>query len=372
MSVLQTTPLNAFHRRNGGRMVDFAGWDMPVQYKSILDEHKAVRTRAGLFDVSHMGQLRLSGAGAAAALETLVPADIAGLAPGRQRYTFFTTENGGILDDLMVANEGGQLSLVVNASRKASDLEHLRAGLAERCQVGRLEERALLALQGPLAVVVMSRLAPQAAALAFMSVARMTLGGIACVVSRSGYTGEDGFEISVEAGNAERLARLLLDEEGVAPVGLGARDSLRLEAGLPLYGHDLDEATTPIEASLAWAIQKSRRPAGERAGGFPGADTIFDQLGKGPRRKRVGIAPGGRAPVREGEVLHDHAGRAIGAVTSGGFGASVDGPIAMAYVETQFSAPGTQLTALPRGKPRACRVASLPFFPHRYYRGAGR
>jgi aminomethyltransferase len=366
------TPLHALHLELGARMVPFAGYDMPVQYPAgIIAEHLHVRAQAGLFDVSHMGQLRLSGADAAAALETLVPADIAGLAAGRQRYTFFTASNGGILDDLMVGNDAGQLVLVVNAVRKAFDLARLQSSLAARCDVGPLEERALLALQGPLAAEVMARLCPLAAAFAFMGAARVTLGGTACFVSRSGYTGEDGFEISAAAGDAERLARLLLAQEGVAPAGLGARDSLRLEAGLPLYRHELDESTTPIEAGLEWAIPKVRRPGGARAGGFPGEQAIFAQLATGASRRRVGILPEGRAPVREGEALHDAEGRAVGAITSGGFGASVDGPVAMGYVEPRCVAPGTLLTALPRGKPRVCRVTPLPFFPHRYYRGAG-
>lgn len=365
------TPLYALHLEFGARMVPFAGYEMPVQYPpGIIAEHRHVRSHAGLFDVSHMGQVRISGADAALALETLLPADIAGLAPGRQRYTFFTTANGGILDDLMVANDGGELVLVVNAACTASDLARLRS-LEPRCHVGLLEDRALLALQGPGAVGVMQRLAPAAAALGFMGAAHSSVGGLACFVSRSGYTGEDGFEISVAAGDAERLARLLLAEKGVAPVGLGARDSLRLEAGLPLYGHDIDESTTPVEAGLAWAIPKVRRPGGARAGGFPGDQAIVAQLAAGAQRTRVGVVPEGRAPVREGAVLHDALGRPVGKVTSGGFGASIDGPVAMAYVEPGFAAPGTQLTALSRGKPRACRVATLPFFPHRYYRGAG-
>ena len=364
------TPLYALHLELGARMVRFAGYDMPVQYPAgILAEHLHVRSRAGLFDVSHMGQIRLSGPDAAAALETLVPADIVGLAPGRQRYTCFTNPSGGILDDLMVANDAGQLVLVVNAACKAADHARLCAGLAARCEVGPLEARALLALQGPSAAKIMSRLCPQAGELAFMSVAHLRLGGTACFVSRSGYTGEDGFEISVASTDAERLARLLLAEEGVAPAGLGARDSLRLEAGLPLYGHDLDEATTPIEAGLAWSIQKSRRLAGARAGGFPGAERVFDQLARGALRRRIGILPEGRAPVREGEVLQDASGRAVGTVTSGGFGASVNGPIAMAYVEAESASPGTRLIAISRGKPRACSVVTLPFFAHRYYRG---
>lgn len=364
------TPLYALHLELGARMVPFAGYAMPVQYPAgIIAEHLHVRAKAGLFDVSHMGQLRLRGANVAAALETLVPADIAGLAAGRQRYTFLTNEHGGILDDLMVANDAGELALVINAGRKTDDLAWLQARLAAHCSVGPLGERALLALQGPLAGAVMARLCPHAADMRFMQVAHLHVGGIACFVSRSGYSGEDGFEISVAGDDAEPLARRLLAEEDVAPAGLGARDSLRLEAGLPLYGHDLDEATTPVEAGLAWAIPKVRRTGGARAGGFPGAEVIFSQLAQGATRLRVGIAPEGRAPLREGEALHDAAGRAVGAITSGGFGASAGVPIAMGYVEAACAAPGTLLRALPRGKPRTCRVAALPFVPHRYYRG---
>jgi aminomethyltransferase len=365
LTELSRTPLYALHCELGARLVPFAGFEMPVQYPAgILAEHQHTRTKASLFDVSHMGQARLP-LEAAAALETLVPMDVHGLAPGRQRYAFFTSGAGGILDDFMFSNAGDHLFLVVNAARKAHDF----ALLAERCELGVLADRALLALQGPAAAGVMRHLAPEAGALGFMGVTAARIGGTPCFVSRSGYTGEDGFEISVPADDAERLARLLLGHEAVRPAGLGARDSLRLEAGLCLYGHDIDETTTPIEAGLAWAIQKVRRRGGPRAGGFPGAEVILDQLERGAARRRVGIVPEGRAPLREGEVLHDAAGRAVGRLTSGGFGATFDGPLGMAYVEAACAGPGTGLTAVVRGKPRACRVAAMPFVPHRYHKG---
>ena len=362
------TPLYDLHVELGGRMVPFAGYDMPVQYPAgIIKEHSHTRTAAGLFDVSHMGQVRLSGDGAAAALETLVPVDVAGLAPGRQRYALFTNETGGILDDLMVSNAGDHLFLVVNAARKAHDIALLNT-LSDRCTVEPLEDRALLALQGPTAGAVLAGLSPAVDDMLFMSVAAMELDGIDCFVSRSGYTGEDGFEISVPADRAAGLARRLLEDAEVAPVGLGARDSLRLEAGLCLYGHDIDETTTPIEADLGWAINKARRAGGGRAGGFPGADVILRQQAEGAPRRRVGLRPEGRAPVREGTEIQDPDGRVIGRITSGGFGATAEGPVAMGYVETGFSAPGTALTALVRGKPQPITVAKMPFVPHRFKR----
>ena len=361
---LARTPLHALHLELGARLVPFAGYEMPVQYPGgILAEHQHTRNRASLFDVSHMGQARLPLA-AAAALEALVPMDVAGLAPGRQRYAYFTSESGGILDDLMFAHAGDHLFIVVNAARK----EHDFALLEKHCGAQVLADRALLALQGPLAAEVMQRLAPDAAALEFMQTCATTLGGAACFVSRSGYTGEDGFELSVPASAADKLARLLLAQQGIAPAGLGARDSLRLEAGLCLYGHDIDESTTPVEAGLEWAIQTIRRRGGARAGGFPGAGVILEQLERGTARRRVGIVPEGRAPLREGEVLQDAAGRVVGRLTSGGFGASANGPIAIGYVESALAVPGLQLTAVVRGKPRACRVSALPFIPHRYHR----
>jgi len=347
-------------------MVPFAGYEMPVQYPTgILAEHRHTRTHASLFDVSHMGQARLQGAGAAMALESLVPADVAGLASGCQRYSFFTNETGGILDDLMIANRGDHLFLVVNAGRK----EHDFALLQSRCSTEVLSDRALLALQGPGAATVLGKLTPEVASLSFMSIVATTIEGIPSIVSRSGYTGEDGFEISVASSHALGLARLLLAQEGVAAAGLGARDSLRLEAGLCLYGHDIDETTTPVEAGLAWAIQKVRRRGGAREGGFPGAGAILDQLERGSARARVGILPEGRAPLREGETLEDSGGRKVGKLTSGGFGATLDAPLAMGFVERECAAPGTVLSATVRGKPRACRVCALPFVPHRYYRG---
>lgn len=348
-------------------MVEFAGYRMPVQYPAgIIREHLHTRSHAGLFDVSHMGQVRVSGGGAAAALETLVPADIVGLAQARQRYAVFTNEAGGVLDDLMVANAGNHYFLVVNASRKHEDLAHLRSRIGSQVAVEPLEDRALLALQGPEAAAVLGRVCPDAAKLAFMSVTAAELLGAPVFISRSGYTGEDGFELSVPASEAERIARCLLDQPEVAPAGLGARDSLRLEAGLCLYGHELDVATTPVEAALEWTIGKARRPGGARAGGFPGADRILVELLAGPARKRVGLLPEGRAPVREGEELMDAKGTRAGRVTSGGFGPSVDGPIAMGYVDAAHSIAGEMLHAMVRGKPRACKVVDLPFVRHRY------
>jgi len=365
---LQRTPLFALHQELGARLVPFAGYEMPVQYpEGILAEHRHTRAGASLFDVSHMGQARLPLA-AAAALERLAPVDAMGLAPGHQRYAFFTNATGGILDDWMFANAGDHLFVVVNASRKAHDL----ALLARHCEIQVLSDRALLALQGPAAAQVMERLGPQAVALSFMQVAAVTLDGIPCFLSRSGYTGEDGFEISLPADDAERLARRLLAQPEVKPAGLGARDSLRLEAGLCLYGHDIDESTTPVEAALGWAIQKIRRRGGARTGGFPGAETILTQLEHGAPRSRVGLVPEGRAPLREGEALQDAQGRPVGKLTSGGFGASLDGPLAMGYVESWLACPGVELQAVVRGKPRACRVVPMPFVPHRYFRGRPR
>lgn len=365
-AALQKTPLHALHLELGARMVPFAGYDMPVQYpRGIIAEHLHTRAKAGLFDVSHMGQARFEGAGAAAALEALVPGDIKGLAPGRMRYTLFTNEAGGILDDLMVTGAGDHLLLVVNAARKAEDFAHLERHLAGKARLTRLEDRALMALQGPAAAAVLARLAPGAASLGFMTGAALPVDGEACFVTRSGYTGEDGFELSVPAGAAERLARRLLREPEVLPVGLGARDSLRLEAGLCLYGHDIDETTTVIEADLAWTIQKRRRAEG----GFPGAAIILGELASGARRKRVGIRPEGRAPAREGTEITVADGAPVGRVTSGGFGPSADGPVAMGYVAAAHAAPGTTLQLLVRGTPRPARIVPMPFVPHRYHRG---
>src|SRR4051794_2774235 len=327
------TPLHSLHVELGAKMVPFAGYDMPVSYPAgIMAEHRQCREAAALFDVSHMGQVRLVGADAAAALETLVPVDVVGLAEGKQRYCLFTNDAGGILDDLMVTRRADHLLLVVNAGCKAADIAHLRATIASRCRVEPMPEHALLALQGPAAAAVMSRLAPALARLTFMSGADARIAGIDCFATRSGYTGEDGFEISVAAGDAEALARALLAEPEVAPAGLGARDTLRLEAGLCLYGHEIDTTTTPVEAALTWAIQKVRRPGGDRAGGYPGAATIARQLAHGSDRKRVGLIGSDRAPVREGAAIVDDVGIAIGRVTSGTIGPSVGKPIALAYV----------------------------------------
>jgi glycine cleavage system T protein (aminomethyltransferase) len=367
---LARTALYNLHLELGARMVPFAGYEMPVQYPSgIIKEHNHTREKAGLFDVSHMGQVRLSGADAALALESLVPMDIVGLGPNWQRYALFTNEQGGILDDLMVVNAGDHLFVVVNAACKQQDMAHMKKHLSNRCQVEELTDRALLALQGPSADTVMARLAPEAAKLVFMTAGKAIIGGIECFVTRSGYTGEDGFEISVPSDRAEALARLLLKQQEVAPIGLGARDSLRLEAGLCLYGHDIDTTTTPVEASLAWALSKARRADGARLGGYPGAAIILRQLAEGVPRKRVGLLPKERMPVREGAELADAEGRLVGKVTSGGFGPTVGAPVAMGYVETAQAAVGTKLRTIVRGKPVTIEVAKTPFVPQRYYRG---
>jgi aminomethyltransferase len=363
------TPLYALHMELGARMVPFAGYEMPVRYPAgILKEHAHTRTHAGLFDVSHMGQVRLAGGEAAAALESLVPADVVGLAGGRQRYALFTNDAGGIRDDLMIANAGDHLFVVVNAACKARDIAHMKSSLSGSCDVEELTDRALLALQGPAAGAVMERLAPETAGMVFMDARAVDLLGMACFVTRSGYTGEDGFEISVPADGAEALARELLAREEVEAIGLGARDSLRLEAGLCLYGHDIDETTTPVEAALVWAIQKTRRAGGAREGGFPGAGVILGQIEAGAPRKRVGLKPAGRAPVREGaELLDTHASPA-GRVTSGGFGPTIEGPVAMGYVKTALATPGTELQAMVRGKPHPVTVTRMPFVEQRYRR----
>ena len=360
------TVLYALHQELGGKIVPFAGYALPVQYPAgIMAEHKQAREAAALFDVSHMGQLRLEGADRIAALEALVPADLASLAVGRQRYSFFTNDAGGILDDLMISNQGDGLFLVVNAACKQADIAHLKAGLEGEVTLTELSDRALIALQGPMAADVLARLAPAVRTLAFMDCKPVDIDGAACLVSRSGYTGEDGFEISVPAERAEALARRLLAQEEVAPAGLGARDSLRLEAGLCLYGHDIDETTTPVEADLTWAIQKRRR----LEGGFPGAAVVQRQLAEGAPRRRVGLQPQGRAPVREGAELQNDKGEVVGKVTSGGFGPTAGAPIAMGYVTAGLAAEGTPLNAMVRGKPLPCRVAALPFVPHNYFRG---
>lgn len=367
---LKRTPLYALHLELGAKMVPFAGYAMPVQYPlGVMGEHLHTRAAAGLFDVSHMGQVILRGPDVALALERLVPVDIAGLGEGRQRYALFTNDAGGILDDLMVANRGDHLFLVVNAACKAQDVGHLRAGLPE-IEVTELTDRALLALQGPGAEAALDALVPGVAAMRFMDFAGFAWGDVDLWISRSGYTGEDGYEISVPAARAVDFARAVLAQPGVAPIGLGARDSLRLEAGLCLYGHDLDPATTPVEGALAWAIQKTRRTGGARAGGFPGADVILGQLDHGPTRLRVGLRPEGRAPMREGTLLWDapEGGAQIGAITSGGFGPSLGAPIAMGYVPISHATPGTSLWAELRGKRLPVTVCAMPFRPSTYKR----
>jgi aminomethyltransferase len=360
---LARTPLYELHKSLGAKLVAFAGYEMPVQYPSgIVAEHLHTRAKASLFDVSHMGQVVLSGPQIVAALERLVPADIAGLGERRVRYTVFTNEAGGIRDDLMVAKDGESLRLVVNAACKAADLDHLRHHLGPS-SLRHLDDYALLALQGPEAANVLARLAPSTASMGFMNAAEIDIASTRCHVTRSGYTGEDGFEISVPAPAAEALARRLLAESEVAPAGLGARDTLRLEAGLCLYGNDLDETTSVIEADLAWTIQPRRR----QEGGFPGAAIIERQLAQGAPRQRVGIRLEGRQIARAETPIVNAGGMVIGEVTSGGFGPSVDGAIAMGYVETVYAAPGTEIGLIVRGATRPARIVKLPFVPHRYH-----
>ncbi|HEU0072051.1 MAG TPA: glycine cleavage system aminomethyltransferase GcvT [Alphaproteobacteria bacterium] len=359
------TSLHGLHVALGAKMVPFAGYDMPVQYPAgIMAEHQHCRAEAGLFDVSHMGQVKLIGPDAAKALEALVPGDIQALKPGEMRYTLFTNETGGILDDLIVTNAGDHLFVVVNAGCKAQDIAHMKAKLPSSIKVEVLADHALLALQGPSAAKVMARFAPEAVKLRFMTAAAMKIQGVDCFVTRSGYTGEDGFEISIPNDKAEALAKALLAEPEVKPIGLGARDSLRLEAGLCLYGHDIDQSTTPIEAGLAWAIGKRRR----EEGGFPGADMILAHLKGGAPRRRVGILPEGRAPAREHTQIQGTDERALGEVTSGGFGPTVGGPIAMGYVEAAYAKPGTVVNLVVRGTPRPAQVVAMPFVPNRYFK----
>ncbi len=366
---LLQTPLHALHLELGAKMTPFAGYDMPVNYPGgIISEHRHCRESAALFDVSHMGQLRLSGSAAASALETLMPVDVMDLAPGRQRYAFFTNSGGGILDDLMITRRGDELLLVVNAACKEADTRHLMTNIGTRCSVQPLPDRALLALQGPRAVQALATMDAGVAALTFMSGGDFRLAGADCFVTRSGYTGEDGFEISVPAAQAEDLARTLLALPQVRPAGLGARDTLRLEAGLCLYGHDINETTTPIEAGLTWAIQKVRRPGGAREGGYPGASVIEGQMATGPSSKRVGLVGLERIPVREGARLLDAQGRALGHVTSGTLGPTVNQPIAMAYLAANHALPNHEVYAEVRGKRVPMRVAGMPFAPHRYQR----
>ncbi|WP_404341669.1 glycine cleavage system aminomethyltransferase GcvT [Vreelandella venusta] len=370
MTDLNHTPLHALHTQLGAKMVPFAGYDMPVQYPlGVKKEHEHTRQQCGLFDVSHMGQILVSGEDVAHALESLIPADLVGLQKGQQRYGLFTSTDGGIIDDLMVVNAGDHFYLVVNAACKDQDIAHLRANLGNTHQIDVLD-RGLLALQGPQARDVMQRLCPAACELTFMQHGRYTLSGCDVWISRSGYTGEDGFEISVAADECQALAEALLAEPEIEAIGLGARDSLRLEAGLCLYGHDMDMQTTPVEASLIWAIGKPRRHGGERSAGFPGADVILHQVdAKDHTRKRVGLVAEGRAPVREGSLLVDEAGNEIGVVTSGGFGPSVGKPIAMGYVGREWEAVGITVYALVRGKQLPMSVTAMPFVAPGYYRG---
>ncbi len=373
--VLKQTPLHALHIALGARMVPFAGYDMPVQYPAgVMKEHLHTRAAAGLFDVSHMGQVLVKAtsgtyADAALALETLVPVDILGLKEGRQRYGFFTADNGGILDDLMIANRGDHLFVVVNASCKEADIAHMREHLTG-CEIVALEDRALLALQGPRAEGVLADLCADVAAMKFMDVREVPLLGVTCIVSRSGYSGEDGFEISVPASHAEALAKALLSHPDCEAIGLGARDSLRLEAGLCLYGNDIDTTTSPIEAALEWAIQKVRRPGGARAGGYPGAVRIEEDLLSGPVRRRVGLRPEGKAPVRAhaGLFAEESSASPIGEVTSGTFGPTAEGPVAMGYVPPSLSEPGSRVFAEVRGKYLPMTVTALPFITPTYKR----
>jgi aminomethyltransferase len=373
---LRRTPLYALHVRLGARMVPFAGYEMPLQYPGgIIAEHLHTRAAASLFDVSHMGQVAVrprSGRveDAARALESLVPGDVLGLAPGRQRYTLLTNDVGGVRDDIMASHQRDHLAMVVNAACKEADEAHLRASLAGACEVEMLGDRALVALQGPRADAALARLAPEVSAMRFMDARPIEIMGAPCLVSRSGYTGEDGFEISIAAGRAEAFCEALLEDESVAMAGLGARDTLRLEAGLCLYGSDLDTETTPVEAALEWTIAPVRRAGGARVGGFPGALRILDELTKGAPRRRVGLRPQGRAPVRShAPLFRDETGSAgIGVVTSGGFGPSLDAPVAMGYVSTSCAQPGTVLFAEVRGKRLPVMVSEMSFVTPHYKR----
>ncbi len=370
---LLTTPLNALHIELGARMVPFAGYSMPVQYPAgLMAEHLHTREKAGLFDVSHMGQLRLVGPDAAAAFESLMPVDVIDLPVGKQRYGLLLNDEGGIIDDLMffrVAQD--ELFVIVNGACKVGDIAHIQARIGQRCQVVPLPDHALLALQGPQAATALARLAPGVEGLVFMTGGQFTIAGCDCFVTRSGYTGEDGFEISVPAAQADTLARALLAQPEVKPIGLGARNSLRLEAGLCLYGNDIDTTTTPVEAALNWAMQKVRRTGGARAGGFPGADKVLAQLDNpaSVARKRVGLVALERVPVREHTELQTEGGQKIGEVTSGLLGPTIDKPVALAYVDAQHAAVGTRVNAIVRGKAVPMEVCATPFVPTRYYRG---
>ena len=369
MTELRTTELEDLHKSLGAKMVPFAGYSMPVQYSAgVMQEHLHTRSKAGLFDVSHMGQVLLHGATASAELEKLVPVSIIGLGEGRQRYGFFTNEDGGILDDLMIANRGDHLFVVVNAACKDADIAHMRANLD--CEIEVLEDRSLLALQGPASETVLSQIVPDVAEMRFLDVRILPSAFGELWVSRSGYTGEDGYEISVENPHAVKLAQALIAHDDVLPIGLGARDSLRLEAGLCLYGNDIDATTSPIEAGLNWAIQKVRRTGGDRAGGFPGAERILSELDGGSQRKRVGLLPEGRAPMRAGTQLfaNETDTTSIGEVTSGAFGPSIERPMSMGYVSSDYSEADTVIFGDVRGKRLPARIASMPFTPANFKR----
>ena len=363
----KTLPLDGWHRAKGARMVPFAGYDMPIQYEGILAEHKWTRESAGLFDVSHMGQLIVAGAGVEKALEALLPADLGILKDSRPKYSLLLNEEGGIVDDLMVTRRGDHFYLVVNGATKAGDIAHLEARLPRGIVVDHMKEQALLALQGPKAVDALSRIVPGVEELTFMTADRFAIDGVPAWISRSGYTGEDGYEISVPAAAVEAVAERIAAEPEVRPIGLGARDSLRLEAGLPLYGHDLDHDTTPVEADLVFALSKRRRAEG----GFPGWHRIAKELADGPIRKRIGLAVDGRQPVREGAMMVDSEGNEVGKVTSGGFSPSLEAAIAMAYVPLAYAAPGTKVSLAARGRIFTGTVTPMPFVPHRYKRKGG-
>jgi aminomethyltransferase len=357
-------PLNDWHVARGARMVPFAGYSMPIQYEGIIAEHRWTRESAGLFDVSHMGQLIVAGPEAEKGLEALLPADLAILKEGRLRYSLLLADDAGIIDDLMVTRRGDHFYLVVNGATKAGDIEHMRERLPRTVVLDHMKEQALLALQGPKAVDALLRLAPGVEALGFMTGGPFELAGVTAWISRSGYTGEDGFEISIPAGKAAEIADLLIDQPEVKPIGLGARDSLRLEAGLPLYGHDLARTTTPIEADLGFAISKRRRAEG----GFAGWHRIMAEIESGPVRRRVGLAVEGRQPVREGAMVVDAEGNEVGKVTSGGFSPMLEAPIAMAYVPAASAEPGAEIRLAQRGRIFTGRTAPMPFVPHRYHR----
>ena len=369
---LLKAPLHDLHVALGARMVPFAGYSMPVQYPAgLMAEHLHTRSAAGLFDVSHMGQLRLVGPDAAAALESLIPVDVIDLPAGKQRYGLLLNDEGGIIDDLMFFNTGVDIFIIVNGACKVGDIAHIQQKIGSRCEVIPMPEMALMALQGPQAVTALSRLAPGVEKLVFMTGGRFSVAGCDCFLTRSGYTGEDGFEISVHELQAETLARALLAQPEVKPAGLGARNSLRLEAGLCLYGNDINITTTPVEASLNWAMQKVRRTGGARAGGFPGAEKILAQLADPTllTRKRVGLRALERIPVRDHTALHNLDGGLIGEVTSGLLGPSINQPVALGYVSPQFASIGTRVHAMVRGKPVPMEVAAMPFVPNRYFRG---